>query len=218
MNKNIKFSEDIVGRVNRCKKYFVIKRSLDVMFSILALIVLFPLFLATAVAIKCDSKGKVIFSQLRTGKNGKPFIMYKFRSMYEDAEAKRKDLIDQNEMDGPVFKISNDPRITKVGSFIRKYSIDELPQLLNILRGEMSIVGPRPLAVYETELFSDFENMRHIIKPGLTCYWQISGRSNLSFRDWIYLDMKYIAEISLKVDFKIILRTFKVVFLKKGAY
>jgi len=218
MNKNIEFSEEIVGRVNRCKKYFVIKRSLDVMFSILALIVLFPLFLATAVAIKCDSKGKVIFSQLRTGKNGKPFIMYKFRSMYEDAEAKRKDLIDQNEMDGPVFKISNDPRITKVGSFIRKYSIDELPQLLNILRGEMSIVGPRPLAVYETELFSDFENMRHIIKPGLTCYWQISGRSNLSFRDWIYLDMKYIAEISLKVDFKIILRTFKVVFLKKGAY
>jgi lipopolysaccharide/colanic/teichoic acid biosynthesis glycosyltransferase len=218
MNLNMELPKDMEAYLKKLKKYFFVKRVVDAIFSIVALTILLPLFLATAVAIKIDSKGKVIFSQLRTGKNGKSFIMYKFRSMYEGAEAKRNDLIDQNEMDGPVFKISNDPRITKVGKFIRSYSIDELPQLVNIIRGEMSIVGPRPLAVYETEKFVYDENLRHLVKPGLTCYWQIGGRNELSFREWIDLDMKYITEMSVKTDFKLILLTFKVVILKKGAY
>jgi exopolysaccharide biosynthesis polyprenyl glycosylphosphotransferase len=206
------------GYLKKKRMYFAIKRVADVVLSLLALIILSPLFLIIAIAIKIDSKGKVIFSQLRTGKGGKTFIMYKFRSMSQGAEAKRKDLLDQNEMDGPVFKISNDPRITKVGRFIRSYSLDELPQLVNILRGDMSIVGPRPLAVYETEKFSEYENKRHLVKPGLTCYWQINGRSKLTFKEWIYLDLKYITEMSLIKDLKLILLTMKAVVLKKGAY
>jgi lipopolysaccharide/colanic/teichoic acid biosynthesis glycosyltransferase len=193
------------------------KRCIDIIFSILALIILSPILLATTIAIKADSKGNVIFSQLRTGKNGVPFVMYKFRSMYAGAETKRKDLISQNEMDGPVFKITNDPRITKVGRFIRSYSIDELPQLVNVIRGEMSIVGPRPLATYETEKFTEEELRRHLVKPGLTCYWQMGGRNKVSFREWIELDMKYIKEMSIKTDLKIILLTFKAVIIKKGA-
>lgn len=218
MELNIELPEDMEGYLKKRRKYFIIKRGMDVILSIIALLLLAPVFLAIAIAIKMDSKGNVIFSQLRTGKNGKQFIMYKFRSMTENAEAKRKDLIDRNEMDGPVFKISNDPRITKVGKMIRSYSLDELPQLVNILRGEMSIVGPRPLAVYETDQFTDDENVRHVVKPGLTCYWQIGGRNELSFREWIYLDKKYIKEMGIITDLKLILRTIKVVILRKGAY
>jgi lipopolysaccharide/colanic/teichoic acid biosynthesis glycosyltransferase len=218
LNKQITLPEDTEAYLNRQKKYFFIKRIFDILFSILALFVLLPLLLATMIAIKLDSRGKVIFSQQRTGKNGKPFILYKFRSMYEGAELDREYLNDQNEMDGPVFKISKDPRMTKVGRVIRKYSIDELPQLINIIRGEMSIVGPRPLVLYETEKFTDYENKRHLVKPGLTCYWQIGGRNTLSFQEWIYLDLKYITEMSLKTDIKLIFKTIKVVVMKKGAF
>lgn len=217
MNLKIETTQEIVDYLRKRTKYFIIKRSIDIIFSILALIILSPILLVTAIVIKIDSKGKVIFSQLRTGKNGKPFTLYKFRSMYAGAETRRNDLISQNEMDGPVFKISNDPRITKVGRFIRSYSIDELPQLVNVIRGEMSLVGPRPLATYETEKFTEEELRRHLIKPGLTCYWQISGRNKVSFREWIELDMKYIKEMSIKTDLKIILLTFKAVIIKKGA-
>lgn len=217
MNLKIETTQEIADYLKKRKKYFIIKRSIDIIFSILALIILTPLLLVTTIAIKIDSKGNIIFSQLRTGKNGKPFIMYKFRSMYAGAETKRNDLISQNEMDGPVFKITNDPRITKVGRFIRSYSIDELPQLINVIRGEMSLVGPRPLATYETEKFTEEEMMRHLVKPGLTCYWQVSGRNKVSFREWIEMDMKYIEEMSIKTDFKIILLTFKAVIMKKGA-
>ena len=212
-------SQKVMDRFLKKKRmYFAIKRGTDVILSLLALIILSPLFLVIAIAIRVDSKGKVIFSQLRTGKDGKPFAMYKFRSMTQGAEARRNSLLVLNEMDGPVFKITNDPRVTKVGKFIRSYSIDELPQLVNILRGEMSIVGPRPLVVYETAKFTEYENMRHLVKPGLTCYWQIRGRNKLTFEEWIYLDLKYITKMSLITDFKLILLTLKAVVRKEGAY
>lgn len=165
--------------------------------------------------IRLESKGGVIFSQLRTGKDGKKFKMYKFRSMCEGAEEKRDELLEHNEMDGPVFKISKDPRVTRIGRFIRKTSIDELPQLINIIKGEMSIVGPRPLVIYETEEFNEYENQRHMVRPGLTCYWQISGRNNISFNQWIPLDIKYIKEMSTWTDFKIILKTIYVVITER---
>lgn len=214
----VHFPRNIV--INRDDRliYYCIKRALDVLFSVVGLILLSPFLLITAIAIKLDSKGKIIYSQLRTGKDGKTFKMYKFRSMLEDAELLRYDLLDKNEMDGPVFKIADDPRITKVGKFIRKTSIDELPQLINIIKGDMSIVGPRPLVTYETEQFTNYENMRHQVKPGLTCYWQISGRNDINFDQWIELDIKYLREMSLWTDVKIIFRTFSVVVLGKGAY
>ncbi len=209
---------DLMNHLKKRKKYLVIKRIYDIVFSFLALILLFPFLLMIAMIIKVDSKGTILFKQLRTGKDGKPFLMYKFRSMCENAEQMRDDLLEHNEMDGPVFKIAEDPRVTKFGRFIRRSSIDELPQLYNILRGEMSIVGPRPLAIIETKDFSDYENLRHLIKPGLTCYWQISGRNHLFFKDWIELDIKYINEMNLRTDLMIILRTVVVVIIKKGAY
>lgn len=198
--------------------YIGIKRLADVVLSLIAIIILSPFFLLTALAIRLESKGKVIYAQKRTGKNGKEFMMYKFRSMYQDAEILRHELLDQNEMDDPVFKIANDPRITKFGRFIRKTSIDELPQLFNIIRGEMSIVGPRPLAVYETKEFNEYENLRHLVKPGLTCFWQISGRNDISFEQWIALDIEYLFKMSLWTDINIISRTMAVVITGKGAY
>jgi lipopolysaccharide/colanic/teichoic acid biosynthesis glycosyltransferase len=218
MNFNIDLPKDWSSYLKKKSLYLAIKRVMDIVLASLALIVLSPVFAVIAAAIKADSKGKIIFSQLRTGKDGKPFVMYKFRSMYQGAEAKRRDLLEHNEMDGPVFKISNDPRITKVGRFIRSYSLDELPQLVNILRGDMSIVGPRPLVVYEADKLTEYENKRHLVKPGLTCYWQIKGRSRLTFQEWIYLDLKYITEMNLFTDLKLILLTFKVVAMKKGVY
>lgn len=199
------------------RAFFVVKRIADIVLSLIALIVLAPLLLLIAIMIRLESKGGVIFSQLRTGKDGKKFKMYKFRSMCEGAEEKRDELLEHNEMDAPVFKISKDPRVTRIGRFIRKTSIDELPQLINIIKGEMSIVGPRPLVIYETEEFNEYENQRHMVRPGLTCYWQISGRNNISFNQWIPLDIKYIKEMSTWTDFKIILKTIYVVITGKGA-
>lgn len=198
--------------------YFIVKRITDVFLSFLALTLLAPEFLLTALAIKLDSRGKVIYSQIRTGKDGRMFKIYKFRSMYEDAEKRRRELEELNEMDGPMFKIMEDPRVTKVGRFIRKFSIDELPQLINIIKGDMSIVGPRPLIVAETEQFNDYENMRHLVKPGLTCFWQISGRSDTSFHELIRLDLLYLKKMSLWSDIKIVIRTIGVVLIGKGAY
>ena len=212
------YSDYIIINYKEHRSYFVIKRLMDMIFSIIALIILTPLFLCIIIAIRIETKGKAIFSQSRTGKNGKEFKMYKFRSMYNDAEQWRQKLLEQNEMDGPVFKIAKDPRVTKVGRFIRKTSIDELPQLINIIKGDMSIVGPRPLVIYETEEFDYYENLRHQVKPGLTCYWQINGRNDVSFHRWIRLDMKYLKEMNLWTDLKIIMKTFGVVFTGKGAY
>lgn len=205
-------------KVNYNIGYLFVKRFFDIVLSILALIALSPLFLVTALAIKADSKGPVIYRQWRSGKNSRPFLMYKFRSMCADADKRLKDLASLNEKDGPVFKMTNDPRVTKVGRFIRRVSIDELPQLVNILKGDMSIVGPRPPLPNEVVQYTPYQMQRLKVKPGLTCYWQIRGRSDLSFDEWIRLDLKYIEERGLWTDFKVIMRTVPVVFGGKGAY
>lgn len=197
--------------------YEAVKRIFDVLFSLLALAVLSPLFLITAIAVRSDG-GKAMYKQIRIGKNNKPFYMYKFRSMCPDAERMQDELKKYNEMDGPVFKIKNDPRITRVGKFIRKYSIDELPQLVNILKGDMSIVGPRPPLPNEVAQYNDYQLQRLLVIPGLTCFWQAYGRSSLSFEDWMDMDMKYIKRRSILLDISLILRTTYAVLFKRGAY
>ena len=198
--------------------YWRVRRAQDVVLSLLALIVLAIPMLLVALAIIIDSPGAgPIFVQERVGRNGKPFRFYKFRSMVPNAEDKLEDLLDQNEMDGPAFKIRKDPRITRVGRFIRKTSLDELPQLFNILRGDMSIVGPRPALPREVEEYDDYQLQRLLVQPGLTCYWQIQPKRNsLSFDEWIELDIKYIRERSFLTDWKIILGTFRAVIGMNG--
>ncbi|NDO18737.1 sugar transferase [Lachnospiraceae bacterium MD329] len=197
--------------------YEVFKRVLDFVLSLFALVILLPVFLVTAAAVKSDG-GNVIYKQKRVGKNNKLFDMYKFRSMCIGAENMRAELMKYNEMDGPVFKIKNDPRITKVGKFIRKYSIDELPQLVNILKGDMSIVGPRPPLLDEVAQYTDYHRQRLMVTPGLTCFWQAYGRSDLSFEDWVDMDMKYIKRRSISLDISLIIRTVYAVIFKRGAY
>ena len=193
------------------------KRFIDTLLSLIAFIILSPLLLVTALAVRLSSPGPVLFKQQRLGLHGKVFTIYKFRSMCPNAEAKLDDLLDQNEMDGPVFKIKDDPRITRVGKFIRKTSIDELPQLWNILKGDMSIVGPRPALPREVEQYGDYEKQRLYVTPGLSCYWQIAPhRNDLSFEEWMDLDVKYVKERSFWVDWKIIFKTFKVCLLGRG--
>ena len=198
--------------------YEFFKRIFDVVLSAFALVVLSPLFLVIAILIKSGDGGPVFFKQTRLTKGGKEFGMYKFRSMCIDAEAKLAELMDQNEMEGPAFKIENDPRITKVGRFIRKTSIDELPQLFNILKGEMSIIGPRPPLLREVAEYTEYQMHRLDVKTGLSCYHECSGRSKVhDFDEWVEQDLKYIRERSLWVDFKIILMTVKVVLTGDGA-
>lgn len=198
--------------------YGFVCRSQDIFLSFLALVVLSPMLLITALVIWLDDPhGSPIFKQIRCGKDGKAFKMYKFRSMYVDAEERLTELLQKNEMDGPAFKIKDDPRITRVGRFIRKTSIDELPQLLNIFIGNMSIVGPRPALPREVEQYKDEWKHRMDVKPGLTCYWQVAPRRNkISFEEWMALDMKYIEERSFLVDWKIIFRTVRAVFGRHG--
>lgn len=197
--------------------YRVAKRIIDIVGTLLGLICLSPVMLITAAAIKINSKGPVIFSQDRVGYNGKIFKMHKFRSMVTDAEKLLDKLKDKNEMSGPMFKMKDDPRITKVGKFIRKTSIDELPQLFNVLKGDMSLVGPRPNLPREVDKFSPYHRQKLLAKPGLTCYWQVMGRNEIGFEDWMELDIKYLRERSLWVDFKLIVRTFFVLFGDKNA-
>ena len=197
--------------------YEFIKRLIDITGSLFGIILLSPLFLITAIIIKLDSKGPVFFKQNRCGKDGNLFKMYKFRSMVADAEDELKDLKDKNEMSGPVFKIHDDPRITKFGKFIRKTSIDELPQLFNILRGEMSLVGPRPPIDREVEKYNSYQMQRLLVKPGLTCYWQVMGRNNIDFDRWVDLDIQYIKERNTWIDIKLIFKTFFVLFGDKNA-
>lgn len=199
-------------------RYLFFKRVIDIICSGLAIIVLSPIMLITALAIVIESPGNPIFSQERVGKDGKIFKMYKFRSMCPDAEKKLKKLKKKNEADGPVFKIKDDPRITKVGHFIRKYSIDELMQLFNILKGDMSIIGPRPALPNEVKEYDDFAKLRLMVKPGLSCYWQVSGRSNIGFDEWMQLDVKYINDMSLITDIKIIFLTIPAILKGDGAY
>ena len=197
--------------------YEVIKRLIDVFCSFLGVIVLSPLFIIIAIIIKTTSKGPVFFSQKRVGKNGKEFDMYKFRSMVVNAEELKEKLAAQNEMSGPMFKMKDDPRVTKVGKFIRKTSIDELPQLWNVLKGDMSLVGPRPSLPNEVAQFEDWMHRRLEVKPGLTCYWQVSGRNNIDFQDWMKLDIRYIDEKNLWIDIKLIFKTIFVLFGDKNA-
>ena len=195
-----------------------LKRLLDVTGSLAGLILLSPLLLAVTALIKLTSPGPVLFRQKRVGADEKVFVCYMFRSMYEDAEARQEELEAMNEADGAVFKIKNDPRITPIGRFIRRWSIDELPQLINVLKGEMSLVGPRPLPLRDFERMSETHKKRLAAVPGMSGYWQISGRSNLSFEDMVRLDLYYIENWSLSFDIKIILKTLSAVLKREGAY
>jgi exopolysaccharide biosynthesis polyprenyl glycosylphosphotransferase len=197
----------------------VLKELLDRIGALVLLVLFSPIFLIVAILIKLRSPGPVLFRQKRSGLNGAPFTIYKFRTMVTNAEQFQHELAAMNEMTGPVFKVTNDPRVTPIGKFLRKSSWDEFPQLLNVLRGEMSLVGPRPLPVDEVKRFNDLAHRRRLsVKPGMTCLWQVSGRNNVSdFRDWVRLDLEYIDNWSLWLDFKILWRTVPVVLTGVGA-
>jgi len=198
--------------------YDVCKRLFDIVFSFLALILLSPVFLVAAIAIKREDGGPVIFKQIRLTRGGKLFSMYKFRSMCVNAEQMLDSLMDQNEMTGPAFKIKRDPRITKVGRILRKTSVDELPQLLNVLKGEMSIIGPRPPLPREVEQYTPYQMHRLDVKTGLACYHECSGRSdNNDFEQWVEDDLRYIRQRSFWTDMKVIFWTIRVVLTGKGA-
>ena len=200
------------------KVYEICKRTIDIIGARLGLILLSPIIAVVACAVKVTSKGPIFFSQKRVGKNGELFEMYKFRSMVVNAEELKGNLEDQNEMSGPMFKIKDDPRVTKVGKFIRKTSIDELPQLWNVLKGDMSLVGPRPSLPKEVEQFDNWMFKRLSVRPGLTCYWQVSGRNNIDFEDWMKLDCRYVDERNLWIDIKLIFKTVFVLFGDKNAH
>ncbi|MCI0605089.1 sugar transferase [bacterium] len=194
------------------------KAVLDRSVAFFTLLVTLPLLVFIGFLVKITSAGPILFVQERTGLNGRKFRMYKFRTMAVDAQKKKEELREQNEMEGPVFKIKNDPRVTKIGSWLRKYSLDELPQFFNVLRGDMSLVGPRPLPCEEAELIHGMQRRRFSVKPGLTCIWQISGRNHLSYEEWMKLDLQYIDRWSLGLDFKILLKTPAAIFSSKGAF
>lgn len=193
------------------------KRLIDVVASTVALIVLAPFFPIIAVAIKLESSGPVFFAQTRSGRNKRLFRLLKFRTMYHDASIKLKELQTLNEMTGPVFKMRNDPRVTRVGRFLRKLSFDELPQFINVLKGDMSLVGPRPPIPEETTKYERWQLRRLSMKPGITCLWQVSGRNKIGFEDWMKLDLKYIDNWSLWLDLRIMARTIPAVILARGA-
>ena len=197
---------------SKSKIYLIAKRITDIVCSLAGLIVLSPILLIIAIAIKMDSKGPIFFKQDRVGKDERIFSMYKFRSMVVNAEELKKSLEKENEMSGPMFRIKKDPRITRVGRFIRKTSIDELPQLINVLKGDMSLVGPRPSLPKEVEAFEPWMKERLTVLPGLTCIWQVSGRNNIPFKEWMELDIKYVRERSYLLDLKLIFKTFFVLF------
>lgn len=219
MESQVSYSNKILIKSDfkRGVAYELMKRFIDILGAAFGIILLLPLFIIVSLVIKIESAGPVFFVQRRCGKDGRIFKMYKFRSMVCNAEEKLKDLMSLNEMSGPVFKIKNDPRITKVGNFIRRTSIDELPQLINVLKGDMSLVGPRPPIDREVLKYTEYERQRLIIKPGLTCYWQVSGRNNIDFDEWVNLDIKYIIERNLWIDIKLILKTVLVLFGDKNA-
>ncbi len=198
--------------------YHKAKRITDVVTALFLLMLLSPLMLVVAALIKLTSRGPVIFKQTRVGLNGKFFTMYKFRTMRDGAEKMRDALAHMNHQSGPVFKIPDDPRLTCIGKFLRRSSIDELPQLLNVLIGEMSIVGPRPLWFPEAQSVNGSGTMRSCVKPGLTCLWQISGRSELSYEHWIMLDLYYVARRNFLLDMLIIIQTIPAVLSARGAY
>lgn len=194
------------------------KRGLDTLGSLMLIGLFSPLLIGIALAVKLTSPGPVFYVSTRVGRGGRFFGFLKFRSMYVDADKRLNELREANEKDGPIFKMKNDPRITPIGRFLRKYSLDELPQLFNVFKGDMSLVGPRPPIPHEVEQYDEYCRERLSVRPGLTCYWQIMGRSNLSFQEWMELDHKYLREMSLWTDLKILLKTPMAVLKGDGAY
>lgn len=209
--------ENIEENNENLKFYEICKRGIDIIGAGSGLLLLSPVIVIVACAVKFTSKGPIFFSQKRVGKNGQLFDMYKFRSMVVNAEELKEKLAHQNEMSGPMFKMKDDPRVTKVGKFIRKTSLDELPQLWNVLKGDMSLVGPRPSLPKEVKQFEKWMYKRLTVKPGLTCYWQVSGRNNIDFEDWMKLDISYVEDRNLWIDIKLIFKTVLVLFGDKNA-
>lgn len=221
MDINSRYSERVFESVktNTSNSYLYTKRFLDIAGSVVGIILLIPLLLLVGLMIKMeDPTGPVFFKQKRVGKHGRTFDMYKFRSMVCNAEDLKASLLQQNEASGPVFKIKSDPRITNIGKFIRKTSIDELPQLVNVLKGDMSIVGPRPALPDEVAQYTNYEKQRISVTPGLTCFWQVNGRSNISFQEWVEMDLDYIRNRNTMIDIKLIFKTVLVLFGSKDAY
>ncbi len=196
--------------------YKFLKRFFDIILSIFALIILSPIFLIITIAIKIEDGGPVIFSGQRWGKDFKYFPMHKFRSMCVDAEAKTKEVLSEEDKNGMAFKIKDDPRITKVGKMLRRTTLDELPQLINVFKGEMSLVGPRPIQTTKND-GDPYELQRWSVKPGITCYWQVCGRAEVPWDEWVEMDLRYISEMSLYTDFKLLCATIGAVFGKHGA-
>ncbi len=215
-NKKIYINEE---KLNHQYFYRTVKRAFDIVASCIALILLSPLFLIIAICIKVnDPKGPVFYSQSRVGKDGQRFRMYKFRSMVVNADELLDRLKDENEISGAMFKIKNDPRITKVGRVLRKYSLDELPQLVNVIEGSMSIVGPRPPLVSEVKEYSNYDKQRLMVKPGATGMWQVGGRNDVDFAEMVRLDLTYIQQRSILLDVKIMFETVKIMIKPNGAY
>ncbi|MCG3790426.1 sugar transferase [Bacillus sp. UTDS19-33BHI26] len=222
----VKISSEVIegkelnrDEVNSNKIYLIVKRCMDFIGALCGIVLLSPVFLIVALLIKYeDPKGSVFFKQERVGKDGTRFNMYKFRSMVIDAEDKLNDLLQLNEASGAMFKMKEDPRVTKIGRFIRKTSIDELPQLINVLKGEMSLVGPRPPLPREVKEYTPYDMQRLMVTPGCTGLWQVSGRNDIGFEEMVYLDIFYIKNRKIMLDIKIIIATFAVFFSSKGEY
>jgi exopolysaccharide biosynthesis polyprenyl glycosylphosphotransferase len=208
--------ENLAAREGRF--YRILKRSTDIVVALLLFILFLPIIPFVAILIKLDSPGPILFKQRRVGKNGKEFDFYKYRSMVVGAENVIGMLRPLSGRNGPIFKLKNDPRVTRVGRFLRRSSLDELPQLINVLKGEMSIVGPRPNLPSEVTHYLPWQKQRLSVTPGITCFWQITGRSHIGFHEWMRLDLEYIRKRSLATDLKIILRTIPAVIARKGAY
>jgi len=204
------------GSINSMQQ--IVTRTFDMIISFLILIIGFPLWLCIALAIRLSSSGPIFYKQTRIGLNGRPFKVYKFRSMYKNADARLADLMPHNEVQGPLFKIKDDPRITPVGKFLRHTSFDEIPQLFNVIKGEMSLVGPRPPLPHEVALYEEWQKGRLAIKPGMTGLWQVRGRSNISFDEGVLMDLYYIENWSLRLYFQVLLRTIPAVIFRRGAY
>ena len=200
------------------RKTPVWKRVMDIIGAPIAIVFLLPVIIYIAIAIKLTSKGPVVFKQQRAGLGGQPFTIYKFRSMVIDAESKKSEIMRFNERTGPVFKMKNDPRITHIGRFLRKWSLDELPQLFNVLFGDMSLVGPRPPTIDEIQKYDTWHKKRLEVKPGITCLWQIAARHEKCFEKWVRLDIEYAQKQSFLLDLKILLKTIPAVLSQRGAH
>jgi lipopolysaccharide/colanic/teichoic acid biosynthesis glycosyltransferase len=218
VNSDVKSREALAMKEHLLLHMPLWKRASDVLGAIIGLFLAFPILLAAAIAVKISSPGPVFFIQRRVGLGGRPFAMYKFRSMYVGADKRKHDLLDQNERDGPAFKMKNDPRVTPVGHYLRRCSIDELPQLYNVLKGEMSLVGPRPPTFDEVLSYRSWYTRRFDVTPGITCIWQVRGRTDVTFESWMRMDMQYIRNYGFWQDVRLLLATIPAVLSRRGAH